>query len=423
RASAVKLSMESWGRGGFFGLGPVAQKDEPPRAYTLPGSEDEEENGGGEPSHEDNVELCPPSEARLRVAEAGQLRAQPPKGSIVRLSKPLAGLEQIVEGRTDFFAELAHCLSQEVQRLLRYTLLGYTNPLSAELEKKCEAQIQDGVREVLGHLATYVDKALVVEKSRRQKDPTIGPADFENLQQQLDFALARSDALNKEVEHHDTRATTAHQRLRNLRAQYYADLESQRDRFRSLTIRHLPDISQEDLRIIQEGLTAVRLFNPDEFHDEDTQRAVARKAEALEADFAVEREALAQSIFNLTRDETLARQRWGIEQKKAKLLQAKLQELQHVAAGATLNDEIQRALEEVEELDYKESMTHDPGGQDAGGKTPALPPGVSTFKVRDLLAQLGVANRRGSEALAGITKVADLVSKQQLWMESMPKSE
>ncbi|CAE8603115.1 unnamed protein product, partial [Polarella glacialis] len=103
-----------------------------------------------------------------------------------------------------------------------------------------------------------------------------------------------------------------------------------------------------DLRIIQEGLTAVRLFNPDEFHDEDTQRAVARKAEALEADFAVEREALAQSIFNLTRDETLARQRWGIEQKKAKLLQAKLQELQHVAAGATLNDEIQRALEEVE---------------------------------------------------------------------------
>ncbi|CAE8603114.1 unnamed protein product, partial [Polarella glacialis] len=65
----------------------------------------------------------------------------------------------------------------------------------------------------------------------------------------------------------------------------------------------------------------------------------------------------------------------------------------------------------------------DPGGQDAGGKTPALPPGVSTFKVRDLLAQLGVANRRGSEALAGITKVADLVSKQQLWMESMPKSE
>eukprot|EP00930_Biecheleria_cincta_P023423 TRINITY_DN1692_c0_g1_i1.p1 TRINITY_DN1692_c0_g1~~TRINITY_DN1692_c0_g1_i1.p1 ORF type:complete len:2990 (+),score=801.55 TRINITY_DN1692_c0_g1_i1:149-9118(+) len=408
--------------------------------------------GTADKKKEEEEQTLGPTEAALRKAEEAQkLHVHLPVGSNLRLSKPLAGLGKIVEGRSDFFAELANSVGYEVHRLLRYTLLGFTNPLSAELERKAEQQVTQGLKEVLEHMALYVDKAVVASqqtKPRSDRDSLPTNEEVDGLKEQLDHALHEGETLNEQLIAHQQQALKANQRLLNMRSQYYKDLESQRDRFRTLLLRHLAVIPHNDLKDVTDALSNVRLFNPDEFHDEDTQRAVARKAAAMEADFNVEREALVQESTLHAHEEGIAKMRWALEQKKAKYLVTKLEEIRDAASnGANVVEACKTVLEKAASYDKSEGNSVDrspastrfsfasfsgmPGHpletlQPPEAGTPqVLPPsatGDNSNKVRELLWQLGVANHRTSEAMIGISAVYDLMKQQAEWSKKLPES-
>eukprot|EP00434_Breviolum_minutum_P026885 symbB.v1.2.023766.t1/scaffold2144.1/size88043/6 len=209
------------------------------------------------------------------------------KGSHVRLSKPLEGLCKMSEGRSDFFAELAQNISYEVQRLLRFTLLGYTNPLHADIEQKAERQVSDGLRTVLEHLATYVDQVFVASACRPKPKASKEKTEEQLAnEKQVDTIVQESQKLQTQLASSDEQALRSKNIMNQLRNWYYQDLEAQRNRFRQLLARHLPDLEDEMVY----DLMNVRFFSPDTYLDEGTQDAVKRKVDALQADFNVERE-------------------------------------------------------------------------------------------------------------------------------------
>eukprot|EP00439_Symbiodinium_sp_Y106_P055348 s4395_g7.t1 len=161
------------------------------------------------------------------------LPSSPPKGGHLRASKPLEGLTQLVEGRSDFFAELA----KSVQRLLRFTLLGYTNPLTAELELKAQQQISEGLR--TGRDATP-------GPGRTWHVPLPFCADSGGLQRQLDASISQGQELQEVLAKSDRKLLKSTQLQNKLRSMYHQDLEAQRARFRSLLSRYLEYFTPED---------------------------------------------------------------------------------------------------------------------------------------------------------------------------------
>eukprot|EP00435_Cladocopium_sp_Y103_P015079 s2584_g3.t1 len=264
--------------------------------------------------------LGPREDGEIFAAAAGLpppslRRSDDIKGSHVRLSKPLEGLSQIIDGRSDFFAELAQNISYEVQRLLRFTLLGYTNPLHADIEQKAERQVSEGLRTVLEHLAAYVDKVFVASASAYRQKPKALEKTDEQLanENQLDTMIQESQELQMQLAKSDEQALRSKNIMNQLRNWYYQDLEAQRNRFRQLLARHLPDLEDDMIY----DLMNVRFFSPDAYLDEGTQDAVKRKVAALQADFDIERETF-QSQLRLTEKEVEALRR------KVNFLQVKL---------------------------------------------------------------------------------------------------
>ncbi|CAE7718370.1 D2, partial [Symbiodinium pilosum] len=265
------------------------------------------------------------SEARLAqyAHEASAPKAtREPHQSHVRLSKPLDGLAQLVEGRSDFFAELAQCVGYEVQRLLRYTLLSCAKPMTADVEAKAQRQVSDGLRTVLGHLSTYVDE--VVTASQSSKIMTVlDSGSAQALQHQLDAVVAQDQELQEQLASDDRKIRKTTQLLNHLRSMYYQDLEALRARLRSLLSRYLDHFTPEDLEMAQDMLN-VRFFNPDSALDEDTEDAVKRKAESMQQSFNVEKEAMLQQLAALSREDAAIRQKLAQEQRKVRLLQSRL---------------------------------------------------------------------------------------------------
>ncbi|CAE7452904.1 unnamed protein product, partial [Symbiodinium sp. CCMP2592] len=263
-------------------------------------------------------------DARKRPAGGGlgevtpSLPSSPPKGGHLRASKPLEGLTQLVEGRSDFFAELAKSVGYEVQRLLRFTLLGYTNPLTADLELKAQQQISEGLRTVLSHLSTYVDEVFTASKTCSREDSG-------GLQRQLDASISQGQELQEVLAKSDRKLLKSTQLQNKLRSMYHQDLEAQRARFRSLLSRYLEYFTPEDLEMVHD-LMNVRFFNPDSALDEDTEQLLQRKAAALQETFNAQKEGLMLQLAELSREETAMRQKLALEQKKVRLLQARMGE-------------------------------------------------------------------------------------------------
>ncbi|CAE7792752.1 unnamed protein product, partial [Symbiodinium sp. CCMP2456] len=254
-----------------------------------------------------------------REDQASQVSPSLPKGGHLRASKPLEGLTQLVEGRSGFFAELAKSVGYEVQRLLRFTLLGYTNPLTEELERKAQQQISEGLRTVLSHLSTYVDEVFMASTSQ------VPSQDSEGLQQQLDASISQGQELQEVLAKSDRKLLKSTQLQNKLRSMYYQDLEAQRTRFRSLLSRYLEYFTPEDLEMVHD-LMNVRFFNPDSALDEDTEQLLQRKAAALQETFNTQKEGLMLQLAALSREETAMRQKLALEQKKVRLLQARMGE-------------------------------------------------------------------------------------------------
>ncbi|CAE7944794.1 unnamed protein product, partial [Symbiodinium sp. KB8] len=231
------------------------------------------------------------------------------------------GLTQLVEGRSDFFAELAKSVGYEVQRLLRFTLLGYTNPLTAELEQKAQQQVSEGLRTVLSHLSTYVDEVFTASKTSQE----VPSQDFGGLQRQLDASISQGQELQEVLAKSDRKLLKSTQLQNKLRSMYHQDLEAQRARFRYLLSRYLEYFTPEDLEMVHD-LMNVRFFNPDSALDEDTEQLLQRKAAALQESFNAQKEGLVLQLAALSREETAMRQKLALEQKKVRLLQARMGE-------------------------------------------------------------------------------------------------
>ncbi|CAE7448154.1 unnamed protein product, partial [Symbiodinium necroappetens] len=243
------------------------------------------------------------------------------KGHLLRSKRALKGLTQLVEGRSDFFAELAKSVGYEVQRLLRFTLLGYTNPLTAELEQKAQQQVSEGLRTVLSHLSTYVDEVFTASKTSQE----VPSQDFGGLQRQLDASISQGQELQEVLAKSDRKLLKSTQLQNKLRSMYHQDLEAQRARFRYLLSRYLEYFTPEDLEMVHD-LMNVRFFNPDSALDEDTEQLLQRKAAALQESFNAQKEGLVLQLAALSREETAMRQKLALEQKKVRLLQARVGE-------------------------------------------------------------------------------------------------